>query len=181
MQVGIDFDGVLAYNPFRVIRAPVTYVKQHLLGKKDTEFFIPQSAFDKWMWTVLHESSIFPSVGVGLLKELVKQKQIIAHLVTARYSFLQPQLYSWLKKNDLEQYFDTITLNMNDQQPHMYKADIISKQKFDYFIEDNLDIVKHIKDQSHTDVLWIYNVLDRAYPYDKKFPYLKKALEYIVS
>lgn len=182
IRVGIDFDGVLAYNPFRVIRAPVTAIKRNIFGEKKTKFYIPQTAPEKLLWTVLHESSIFPAQGVSLLKQLVEEEKIEAHLVTARYSFLQPHLDIWLDKHKLRKYFKTITINQYDEQPHIYKSRIIQTKSFDYFIEDNLDIVKHIESEHrNTSVLWIYNILDRQYPYTLKFPYLEKALEHITS
>jgi hypothetical protein len=182
ITVGIDFDGVLAYNPFRVIRAPITAVKRNIFGEKNTRFYVPQTPPEKLLWTILHESSIFPAQGVSLLKQLVEEEQIEAHLVTARYSFLQPHLDIWLDKHKLRNYFKTITINQNDEQPHIYKSHVIQKKSLDYFIEDNLDIVKHLDNQKiPTSVLWIYNVLDRQYPYSLKFPYLEKALKHITS
>jgi hypothetical protein len=180
IRVGIDFDGVLAYNPFRVVRAPVTYVKRKILRQKTTRFYIPQTGVEKALWTILHESSIFPAKGVHLLKELVREKKIDAHLVTARYSFLQKHLYEWLKRNTIEDVFSSITINTHDEQPHIYKEKVINQKKFDYFIEDNLDIVEHVASRTDTSILWIYNVLDRSYPYENKFPVLQKALEYII-
>jgi len=180
VQVGIDFDGVLAYNPFRVGRAPVTYVKKKIFGEKKTTFYIPQTPVEKFIWTILHESSIFPAIGVDLLKQRVESGEIEAHLVTARYSFLQKNLYKWLHRHDLERIFSSITINHRDEQPHMYKTRVIGERNFDYFIEDNWDIVAHAaKKVTHTKVLWIYNILDRNTPYPYKYPFLKKALEAI--
>lgn len=181
IQVGIDFDGVLAYNPFRIARAPVTYVKRKILGARKTRFYIPQTELEKLIWTVLHESSVFPAVGIDLLRQLTAAKKLEAHLVTARYSFLQKNLYGWLRKNKIEDIFTSITINKNDEQPHLYKENVIQERKFDYFIEDNLDIVKHVFPRTKTKVLWIYNLLDKSYEYPYKFPYLKKALEHVVS
>lgn len=182
ITVGIDFDGVLAYNPFRIARAPVTYMKRKILGEKKTHFFIPQSPAERLVWTLLHESSIFPAKGIGLLRELSQNNQIEAHLVTARFSFLQKPLYDWLRRYNVEQSFSSITINKNDEQPHIYKARVIEEKKFNYYIEDNLDIVKHISHKTfNTKTLWIYNILDRSYPYEYKFPYLERALEHIMS
>ena len=182
ITIGIDFDGVLAYNPFRVIRAPVTAIKRNILGEKKTHFYIPQTRPEKILWTILHESSILPAQGVELLKQLIEEKRVEAHLVTARYSFLQANLHSWLDNHELKEYFETITINTHDEQPHLYKSKIVTKEKFDYFIEDNLDIVKHFeKNKTQTSVLWIYNLLDKHYPYKLKFPNLEKALEHIAS
>lgn len=193
IKVGIDFDGVLAYNPFRVARAPVVYIKRKLLGVKKTKFYIPTGGIEKFIWTLLHESSILPAIGTEMLRELVISNYIEAHLVTARYSFLQKSLYRWLERHDMKHLFTSITINEKDEQPHIYKARVIAEKKFDYFIEDNLDIVTHLgqvksekwkvksgKRENRTKVLWIYNILDRRHPYEYKFPYLKKALEEIV-
>lgn len=181
VRVGIDFDGVLAYNPFRIARAPVTYVKRHLLGVRKTKFYIPKTGLEKFIWAVLHESSIFPARGMNLLKKSIQEKRIEAHLVTARFAFLQPALDRWLTRHQAAQIFTSITMNEYDEQPHMYKARIVAERKFDYFIEDNFDIVSHIAPKSQTRILWIYNILDRTRPYEWKYPYLEKALEEILG
>lgn len=180
IKVGIDFDGVLAYNPFRLIRAPVTFIKRRFLGVTKTQFYIPQTEPEKFIWTILHESSIFPGKGTHLLKSLVKDKKIEAHLITARFSFLEPGLESWLKRWHLKDIFTTITMNHADEQPHLYKARIVKEKNLDYFVEDNFDIVSHIAPRSSTRVMWIYNLLDRWRPYEYKYPYLEKALHQII-
>lgn len=181
ITVGIDFDGVLAYNPFRIVRAPVTLVKRKLLGSRETKFYIPQTDPERLIWALLHESSVFPAKGTGLLRTLVAQKKIQAHLVTARYGFLQRNLYVWLRKHDMEDLFSTITINKHDEQPHLYKTRVARAKRFDYFIEDNLDIVAHMHPRvGKTKVLWIYNIIDRFHPYPHKFPYLERALTWMI-
>lgn len=179
ITVGIDFDGVLAYNPFRLIRAPVTFIKRNFLGVTKTQFYIPKTEPEKFIWTILHESSIFHGKGAGLLKSLVKDGKIEAHLVTARFGFLQQGLENWLQRWHLKDIFTTITINHADEQPHLYKARVVGEKKLDYFIEDNFDIVSHIAPRSPTRVMWIYNLIDRAKEYEWKYPYLERALEYI--
>jgi len=53
------------------------------------------------------------------------------------------------------------------------------KFKFDYYIEDNWDIVNSLNGKTRTKLFWIYNILDRGRKYSFKFPYLKLALEQI--
>ncbi len=186
IKVGLDFDGVVAYNPFRVARALVSFVKKEILGIKKIGFWYPKHRWQQIFWVILHESSVFPAAGTELLKDLVKEGKIEAHLVTARYSFLDDHLYSWLKKYKLTEIFKTITLNKHDEQPHLFKVKMIGKYKLDYFVEDNLDIVRYLSQRTknkeqRTKIYWIYNVLDRFVDYPHKFPYLKKALEKIIE
>lgn len=179
LKIGVDFDGVLAYNPFRLIRAPVTYIKRNVFKNKKTEFYIPKNDLERIAWKVIHESSIFPAQGVGRLRRMVSDGDIEAHLVTARYSFLRDNLYHWLDHHHLTELFTTITVNEQNEQPHLYKARVINEQQFDYFIEDNLDVVDHLIKNTQTNVLWIYNILDRRHTYPMKFPYLGRALDFV--
>lgn len=182
IRVGLDFDGVVAYNPFRVVRAVISLVKHDIFRVKKLKFWYPKYRWQQVFWILVHESSVFPAKGIDLLEHLVKKGEIEAHLVTARYSFLDNHLYSWLKRYKISRLFETVTINKLDEQPHIFKEKIIEKQRFDYFVEDNLDIVKylHTKQETagkkHTKIYWIYNILDRFVEHPHKFPYLEKAL-----
>lgn len=179
IRVGIDFDGVIAYNPFRVVRAPVTYAKR-LLGQRKTEFYIPRTKIEEVIWGVLHESSVFPARGVRLLRSMIQDGAIEAYLVTGRFRYLQGSLYRWLRRHDMETLFSGIHMNLENNQPHLHKHAKIRELKLDYFIEDNWDIVEYVTRQlPSTQVLWIYNLLDRSLPYPRKFPYLEQALRHI--
>lgn len=181
VRVGLDFDGVVAYNPFRVGRPLVAFVKKQFFGVKKLRFWYPQKKWQQIFWIILHESSVYPANGVDLLQELVKEEKLEAHLVTARYSFLDDHLYKWLRKHKLDKLFKTINLNKHDEQPHLFKEKLIRKYDLDYFIEDNLDIVKHLNNKNRTKIFWIYNIFDKFYPYRNKFPYLEKALHKIIN
>lgn len=181
ITVGIDFDGVLAYNPFRVVRAPIVFVKSRVFGISKTQFYIPKRPYEQLLWKILHESSVFPAKGVSLLRQLVAERVIEAHLVTARYSFLNTRLNRWLDRYDLKRVFKSVTINAKDEQPHLYKERIVGERKFDVFIEDNWDVVRHLSSKTSSKIMWIYNITDRNNPYRYKFPYLEKALEDIVK
>lgn len=187
IKVGLDFDGVVAYNPFRLIRSIISFLKHDVLGIKQLNFWYPEKRWQQIFWIIVHESSIFPAKGMDLLQTLVKEGKIEAHLVTARYSFLDDHLFNWLKKNKLTHIFKTITLNKHDEQPHIFKEKMIESYGLDFFVEDNLDIVKYLhtkqetRGMKHTKIYWIYNILDRFVEYPHKFPYLEKALLDIIN
>lgn len=187
IRVGFDFDGVVAYNPLRIFRTLISSTKRNIMGIRKLNFIYPQGPLQRFVWTLLHESSVFPAKGVDLLKESVSNGLIEAHIVTGRYSFLDNQLYTWLNRYKLKQYFRTVNLNLKDEQPHLFKERIIDKYRLEYFIEDNLDIVEYLDSRGKRKgesgkgkILWIYNLLDRNHPYRYKYPYLEKALEAIV-
>ncbi len=181
--IGLDFDGVVAYNPFRILRAPVSYIKKRFLKVKRLKFFVPKNPAQVLLWKLFHESSIFPAKGADLIRKLGNDPNYELHLITARYDFLLPSLLGWLKKNHLLQSFKSINSNVNNLQPHIYKEDMVKKLNLDYFVEDNLDIVFHLRPRSGAQILWIYNIADKLVhgTTESDFPYLQKALEKITS
>jgi hypothetical protein len=180
--VGLDFDGVVAYNPARLTRLPIALIKKHLLGIHNVSFFVPKTPLQRGLWALAHESSMFPSRGAQLLRDLTSQNVIEAHLVTSRFAFLEQNLYQFLNRWNLRQCFTSITLNKREEQPHKYKERVIRKMKFDYFLEDNWDIVAHLSSAvTDTEIHWIYNLLDRNRVYPTKHPYLEHALQDIIK
>lgn len=184
--VGLDFDGVVVYNPFRLVRSLISFLKHDVLGIKKLKFWYPQKRWQQIFWIIAHESSIFPAKGVDLLEDLIREGKIEAHLITARYSFLDDHLYNWLNRYKLTHLFKTVTLNKHDEQPHLFKKNLIEKLRLDFFIEDNWDIVKYLSRKWEAGsgkcrIYWIYNILDHFVEYPHKFPYLEKALEEIIK
>lgn len=179
LRVGLDFDGVVAYNPVRVIRPAVKWFKRIVLGKKNLSFMVPRNPLVKLLWIVAHESSIFPAKGIRLLQEMAKRGDVEFYLVTGRFPILEGNLKKWIARNKLAHVFEQIYLNNNLEQPHLFKLKIINKLKLDYYVEDNFDIVEYLEGKVKAKIFWIYNVADRKRPFKYKFPYLEEALDEI--
>lgn len=176
LRVGFDLDGVLLYNPARTVRLPVSIVTRILFKKKGVKFYIPTKPHEKFIWHIFHLSSLFVEPGVEIIDQLVKEKKIQAHIVTARFSFLENDLLRWEHKLDKNNTFTSINYNKNDEQPHIFKEKMIKKLNIDIFVEDNIDIVRHLKATTNAQIYWIYNIVDHFVPYSYKFPRLKKAV-----
>ena len=126
--------------------------------------------------------SFWPAKGIELLQTLAKLPKYEFFLLTGRYNFTRTETYGWLEKNKLAGVFKKIYLNENNQQPHVFKKEVIQKIKLDYYVEDNLDIVRDLKSKGlQTKIYWIYNISDSFRPYPDRFPHLEKALEKIAS
>lgn len=179
IRVGVDFDGVVAYNPARILRGYVKWFKRRVLGITRLSFMVPKNPVVKLLWILIHESSVFPARGIGLLKTLAAEDRYEFYLITGRFPILERSLRRWLKRNKLEVLFKTVCINTKEEQPHLFKQAKIEELNLDYYIEDNLDIVEYLSGKTKTKVFWIYNVADRNRPYQNKFPYLEKALEAI--
>lgn len=183
IKIGLDFDGVVTYNPIRVARLVVSFLKHKVLKVKKLGFFVPKNRWQRGMYYLgIVVPSVFPARGIERLKELAKTGKYEFHLVSGRYGFTKDDTYRWLAKHQLLGIFKNIYLNEKNEQPHVFKKSVIEKAGFDYFVEDNLDIVRDLNSQKvNTKILWIYNVLDAFRSYNRRYPYLEKALEAIAT
>jgi uncharacterized HAD superfamily protein len=179
LQVGFDMDGVLLYNPGRIIRPFVSSIKRIFLHKKKLTFYYPKTDHEKLFWRFVHKSSIYNAPGLNEITKLVEEEKIEAYLITARYNFLGNSVINWVKKNKLEKTFKGVFYNSKDEQPHEFKERMIKKLKLDMYVEDNFDIVNHLSKTTPAEILWIYNIFDRGTIFPKKFPHLKNAIQSI--
>lgn len=184
LKVGFDLDGVILYNPARIIRPMIAWVKRHLLKTNPNRFRIPHSRWEQLFLTILHRSSLFIAPGYQDLRRLVKEGKIEAYLITGRFKFLSHDFSRWLKHLQADQVFKAIHLNGDNQQPHLYKEALIKKYNLDVFIDDNWDIIHHLSlgraHRRHQALpIWIYNLLDRRINYRHKHPSLLQAIRYL--
>lgn len=179
LRIGFDLDGVVLYNPARIIRRPVTMIKHIFVPKKEKRFYIPRTKPEKALWHLLHWSSFMVSPGFHNIHAMARKGLIEPYIVTARYSFLKKDFEYWAKKLNFPVHFKGHFMNEKNEQPHEFKERMVRELKLDMFVEDNLNIVEHLNKTTDCEVLWIYNIFDTFVPYKHKYPTLKKALVYI--
>lgn len=180
IKVGFDLDGVLLYNPTRIARPIIVLLKKLVLKKDINKFHVPKTEIQRLIWAFLHKSSMFVSPAYKDIKKLIKNNQIEAYIVSARYEFLRSDFERWVKKIDANKYFKGFYINSNDEQPYIFKKKMITKLKLDIFIEDNWDIVKKISISNNgVKVFWISNIFDIGINYKYKFFNLKSAVDKI--
>lgn len=184
IKVGFDLDGVILYNPARIIRPITSMIKHTLLHKKGLIFYYPKSHWEKTFWRILHLSSFITAPGLSDLVELAKSGKIEAYIITARFDFLKDDFHSWIKKIKGDTFLKGYYHNAKNEQPHLFKEKMIKKLNLDVYVEDNWDIVSHLNKSFKNEnkiikILWIYNILDRGMTYTNKFPHLSHAIKHI--
>jgi hypothetical protein len=109
IKVGLDFDGVVTYNPMRVARVLVAYIKHRVLKIKKLGFFTPKNRWQNLIYEMaVVWPSIFPANGVRLLKKMAETKNYNFYLITGRYSLVENNTYTWLKNHGLDKTFKKI-------------------------------------------------------------------------
>lgn len=187
IRVGFDLDGVILYNPARIIRPLIKTWKAKVKKTNKVSFFVPQNRAQVLVWDLLHKSSMFPAKGLDDITTLVQTGKIQAYIITARFGHLDQDTNRWFKKLNRNQVFTKCIRNQHNKQPHIFKAEMASKYQLHYFVEDNFDIVSHLSQQANRgvlplkQVLWISNLLDYQIKYPFKYPNLKQAVVHLKS
>ncbi|NCN45720.1 MAG: hypothetical protein COU63_04345 [Candidatus Pacebacteria bacterium CG10_big_fil_rev_8_21_14_0_10_36_11] len=177
IRVGFDLDGVLLYNPVRIVRPIISLLKKKkIIQRKEMQFFVPTRKWEMIFWRLFHKTSLFVSPGIKEIERLVKAGEIEAYVVTARFKYLQPDTQYWFNKFAKKKIFKTCYLNEKNEQPHLFKARKIDELKLDYFVEDNWDIVQFLNKKfgQKKKIFWITNLVDNKKNYEYKFLSLQK-------
>lgn len=175
LKVGFDLDGVLLYNPARIARPIIVFLKKIFLKKEVNKFHYPQTKIQKLIWLMFHKVVFGPALGYNELKKLTKSKKIKAYIITGRNESLKDDFNQWMIKLEANKYFSGSYFNDKNEQPYLFKEKMIKKLKLDIYIEDNWDIVSYLNQKSK--IFWIYNILDRNIKYKHKFSSLEKVIQ----
>ncbi len=182
LKVGFDLDGVLLYNPARMIRPLIALLKkkQICIERKELEFYVPQKRWEEIIWEMFHWSSLFLAPGYKRIAQLKKQNLIEPYLITGRFAHLNQDFLRWKKRMKADDLFISTHLNLKNEQPHQFKERMIKELDLDVFIEDNWDIVRYLISRlPECKVFWISNLFDSKQEYPQKFLRLNAALDHL--
>lgn len=171
VKVGFDLDGVLFYNPLRIIRGPLDAIK-----KGATLHYIPRTPIERFIWRIIHLSSYTPAKGWQDIRRLTQEGLIEPYVITARFSCLRDDFEKCMKIIDARDYFAGCYQNLNDEQPHLYKERMIRELGIQIYIEDNWNIIEHLQSTTNTTIYWVSNFLDANIAFDRRFSDLTHAI-----
>jgi hypothetical protein len=125
VKVGFDLDGVLLYNPARVVRPIIALMKQKkvIVHREQLEFYVPQPGLGQFFWELLHKSSVWLAPGFAQINELKQQGLIEPYLITGRFAHLKDDYLKWKTKMNADQIFVKCLVNDGDEQPIFSKRD----------------------------------------------------------
>lgn len=179
LKVGFDFDGVILYNPARVLRPFLGYLrgKKKKNGKTSLYFYHPKSKIQRFFWLLAHQTSLFPSPGLDEVRSLVASQSIEAYIITGRSSFLQADFDRRLRSIKAEKFIKKACLSGNDEQPHEYKERMIKELGLDCYVEDNWNIAQYLNQNTKARIFWITNAADDHIEYGDKYHRFQEVVE----
>lgn len=89
------------------------------------------------------------------LKKISKLNQDI-YLISGRFSFLKNRTENWIKRRGIDTDFKKMYFNYKDQQPHLFKDELIKKLKIEKFVDDDLDLLIYLaKENPNVNFFWL--------------------------
>jgi len=145
-KIAFDLDGVIIDKPPLV---PKSLIERLFRGNNDKKlhYRFPKSKLEQFVRKVSHFYLFRPPIkqNIELVREISHNSGYEIYFVSSRYSFLKKETDLWLEKRDLKNVAKDIFLNLNDEQPHLFKEKILNELKPDIFIDDDETIVRYLR------------------------------------
>lgn len=158
MKIGFDLDRIFINFPPIIPSSVINWLyKNHC--QKELSYSIPKSSFSKFVRRSSHISLLRPPIkkNIKVLSQIFLNPNLKLYLISGRYKFLEKFTFKLLHKYNLITPFANIYLNTSNAQPHLFKEKVLKKLNLDLFLDDDLDLLKHLQKQGlKTKLIW-YN------------------------
>jgi len=78
------------------------------------------------------------------VKKLKTAKSYQLYLISGRYSFLKTRTDQWLRQHKIDNLFEGVFINLNNEQPHFFKEKMVKKLAIDIFVDDDLPLAEYL-------------------------------------
>jgi len=143
--IGIDLDGIFVDKPPII---PASFIN-YLYGdpkKAKLKYNIPNTKFEIFIRRVSHSQFLRPIIkkNVNWLRATYNGTEITCEIITGRYAFLDGVTKSLLLKNGLRLSLNHLWINLDNEQPHLFKERTIKHLKLKYMIDDDIYMLNYL-------------------------------------
>ncbi len=155
MKIGFDLDKVfIDYPPFIPGKLIDKLYKKKANGV--LEYRIPSKP-EQFLRLITHYSKFRPPIekNIRQFKALAKNKNQY-YLISSRFGFLKNKTEAIVKKYHIEEEFDGMYFNFSNDQPHLFKQEVIRKMGVERYIDDDLALLKFLsKENKNIQFFWL--------------------------
>ena len=155
IKIGFDMDGVLVNKPPLIPKKWLEYLFQ---GRRENglHYRYPKTELEIWLRKFSHFYLFRPPIkkNIEIAKEFKKQGYKL-YLISSRYSFLKKETMAWLKRRKLDNVFEEVFINLNNEQPHIFKEKIIRQLDLDYYFDDDRNTVDFLQLKFKDKIFWV--------------------------
>ena len=147
MKIGFDLDQVFVDKPPFIPYA----VLERLYKKKNNSlaYRIP-GVFEQKIRTLSHHWFLRPPIKINIdaLSEISMNNALELYLITGRFGFLEDKTDALLKRYRIERYFKGIYLDLQNEQPHVFKNRMLKKLHIERYVDDDVDLLLYLSERN---------------------------------
>lgn len=143
MNIGFDLDGIFIDKPPIIPKKIIEWLYR---GHDHRLFYRFPSKPEQWIRNITHVGLLRPAIGENI-QEIRKIRLHNAHryyLISSRFGFLKKRTEYLIKKYELQNIFYDMFFNSEDEQPHVFKEDMLRKLKIDRYVDDDLPLLQFL-------------------------------------
>ncbi len=145
MNIGFDLDKIFINYPPLIPDRFIDYLYKQKVTKYELLYRIP-SRPEQYIRILSHYPIFRPAISknVSVVKNETLKKNHTYLLISSRFSFLEKRTAAILRKYGLDQVFEGMYFNTNNQQPHMFKNELMQKLHIDRYVDDDLPLLTYL-------------------------------------
>lgn len=155
MNIGFDLDKIFINTPPLIPKSLI----EKLYKKRSNEvltYRIP-GPVEQIIRNITHLPILRRAITENLIfiRNLPKENNEF-YLISSRFKFLEKRTKNLTKKHKLDKIFNKMFFNFSNEQPHIFKNRIIKDLKLDYYIDDDLALLKYVAEHNpKTKFFWV--------------------------
>lgn len=145
VKIGFDLDGVIIDKPPLIPKRILEWlVRSH--ESKRLAYRYPTSPWERWLRWLTHHPLFRPPIkkNLRLVRELSKNKKYKFYVISSRYSFLKERTKQWFRTYRFNGVFEAVCLNLDNEQPHIFKERKIKELGIEIFIDDDFPLCHYL-------------------------------------
>lgn len=155
MNIGFDLDGVFIDKPPFIPKHFIEWL--YVKDKLHLSYHMP-SFPEQFIRKATHIPPLRPPI-IENIKFILKASKKNTHrhyLISGRFGFLKNATKALIKKHGFKEIFDAMFFNFENQQPHIFKNEVIRKLKIHRYVDDDLPLLKFLaKENPKTKFFWL--------------------------
>ncbi|HXS15105.1 MAG TPA: hypothetical protein VN711_03170 [Candidatus Saccharimonadales bacterium] len=162
MNIGFDLDKIFIDHPPFI----PDWVIDRLYKKKanGTLLYRIPGKLEQKIRILSHAPLLRPLIKKNLhfVREFSRDKKNKIFLISSRFNFLKGQTDALIQRYKFDDIFSHMYFNYKNQQPHQFKSTILSKEKIDVFIDDDLPLLKYLAKKHPAITFYWFNSMQHA-------------------
>lgn len=157
-RIAFDLDGVIVDKPPLIPKPLLEWLFKGSFNRR-LYYRFPKSKVEQFVRKVSHFYLLRPQIkkNVGFVSRLAKENNYELYIISSRYSFLEKETWNWLKQRKMDGIFKKVFLNLEDNQPHLFKEKILKKVKADIFVDDDAMLADYLAEKLKAIKIFCFN------------------------